>query len=380
MIIKSDTPLSFLPNPLPLNMIITTIEHYTMPCSDYPDFIPTSSIPSITSTMSTTSISFPSSITNTLPIIEPSTQLISPMYSTSSLVEQEILPPMSITTTQSDDLSCSPIGIHSIDIPIYAHCLINDFPDEQTNAYLSSQLLDSHLATTLNGHMDMGSPLYALYKAFLQCHCLATLVSTNTTDAHHALCKQILHSIHEELEGDLFLAIYQLGMPAFADNVEWYCRDLSNASPTFMLNTPTASSSPLSDEDLQAVERSKAHWTSNFRRTPLSPDHPHYDKVCFHCHRLGHIRINCQSYICPTCLCNASDHIQNRCPLHCHFNPTCTTSSSSSSSNRSNSSTGSIHPVPPPLVDRLSSPPPRHTFQGSCCTHTTMAHIHIPSI
>ena len=107
--------------------------------------------------------------------------------------------------------------------------------------------------------MDMGSPLYALYKAFLQCHHLATLVSTNTADAHHTLCKQILCSIHEELEGDLFLAMYQLGMPAFMDDVKWYCRDLSDASPTFISNTPTASSSPLSDEELQAVEWSKAH-------------------------------------------------------------------------------------------------------------------------
>ena len=111
--------------------------------------------------------------------------------------------------------------------------------------------------------MDMRSPLYALYKAFLQCHCLATLISTNTANTHHVLCKQILHSIHEELEGDLFLAMYQLGMPAFTDNVEQYCKDLSDVSPTFAPNTPTASS-PLSDEELQAIEQSEAHWTGNF--------------------------------------------------------------------------------------------------------------------
>ena len=138
----------------------------------------------------------------------------------SPLVEQENLPPVFIATIQSDDLSYSSIGIHSVDVLIYAHRLVNDFPNEQTNTYLSSQLLNSHLATTLDRHMDMGSPLYALYKAFLQCHCLATFISTNTTDAHHALCKQILHSIHEELEGGLFLAMYKLGMPAFADDIE----------------------------------------------------------------------------------------------------------------------------------------------------------------
>ena len=161
---------------------------------------------------------------------------------------------MSITTTQLDNLPCSPVSIHSINVPIYAHHLINNFPDEQTNAYLSSQFLNSCLATTLDRHMDMGSSLYALYKAFLQCHHLSTPISTNTADAHHALCKQILHSIHKELEGDLLLAMYQLEMPAFADDVERYCKDLSDASSTLAPNMPTTSSSPLSDEELQAVE------------------------------------------------------------------------------------------------------------------------------
>ena len=176
------------------------------------------------------------------------------MYPTSPLVEQETLPLMSITTTQSDNLPCFPVGIHSVDVPIYVHCLVNDFPDEQTNTYLSSQLLDSCLTTTLDGHMNMGSLPYALYKAFLQCHHLSTLISTNTANTHHTLCKQILCSIHEELEGDLFLAMYQLGMPAFTDDVEWYCKDLSDASSTLAPNTPTASSFPLLDEELQAIE------------------------------------------------------------------------------------------------------------------------------
>ena len=225
----------------------------------------------------------------------------------------------------------------------------------------------------------MGSPLYALYKAFLQCHCLTTLIFTNTTNAHHALCKQILRSIYKELEGDLFLAMYQLGMPTFADDVEHYCRELSDTSPTLAHNTPTASSSPLTDEELQAVEHSEAHWTSNFGRTPLSPDHPCFDKACFHCHHLGHVWINCQFYTYPTCLCNAPDHIQNRCPLCRHYNPTHILSSLSSSSNHSTSSMGSVHMVPPPLTDRLSSPP-RQTFCGSHHTHATTAHIHTPSI
>ena len=350
-----------------------------MPCSDYPDFIPTSSIPSIISNMSTTSILSPSCLTDTLLIVEPSTQPTSLVDPTFPLVEQEVLPPVSITTSQSDNLSHYSGGIHSIDIPIYAHRLVNNFHNEQTNTYLSSQLLDSRLATTLDRHMDMESPLYALYKAFLQCHRLVTLVSTNTANAHHALCKQILCSIHEELEGDLFLAMYQLGMPAFTNDVEQYCKELSDASSTLAPNTSTASSF-LSDEELHAIEHSEAHWTGNFGRTLLSPDHPCFDEAYFHCHCLGHIRINCQFYTCPTCLCNAPNHIQNRCPLHHCYNPTHTLSSLSSSSNHSISSTESIHPVPPLLADRLSSLPPRWTFCRPRHIHTTTACIHTPSI
>ena len=376
--IESDTLLSFLPNSLLSQPQSSTC--YNMPCSDYPDFIPTFSIPSITFTMSTPSISSLSSLTNVLPIIESSTQPASPINPMSPFTEQASFPPISIATIQSDKLLHPSTRILSIDVPIYAHHLVNDFLNEQTNAYLSSQLLDSRLATTLDGHMDMGSLLYVLYKAFFQCHCLTILISTNTTDAHHALCKQILCSIHKELEEDLFLAIYQLGMPAFADNVERYCKELSDTSPTLTPNTPTASSSPLTDEELQAIERSEAHWTGNFGHTPLSPDHPCFDEACFHCHCLGHIWINCQFYICPTCLCNAPDHVQNHCPLCCCYNPTCTLSSLSSSSNHSTSSVGSICLVPPLLADRLSSPPPQQTFHGSCRTHATTACIHTPSI
>ena len=101
--------------------------------------------------------------------------------------------------------------------------------------------------------------------------------------------------------------------------------------------------------------------------------------MCFHCHCLEHIQINCQFCTCPTCLHNASDHIQNHCPLCRLYNLTCTLSFLSSSSNHFTSSMGSICPVPPPLADRLSSPPQR-TFHESRCTCATTAHIHTPSI
>ena len=92
----------------------------------------------------------------------------------SPFTEQEYLPPTSVSTTQSEEFPHSAARILSVDVPVYAHRLVNDFLDKQTNTYLSSQLLDFRLASTLDGHMDMGSSLYALYKAFLQCHRLTT--------------------------------------------------------------------------------------------------------------------------------------------------------------------------------------------------------------
>ena len=147
-----------------------------------------------------------------------------------------------------------------------------------------------------------------------------------------------------------------------------------------MSNTPTTSSTTLSAEELQAVKWSKAYWTGNSGWTPLPTDHPCYEEACFHCHQLGHIRINCQFYTCPTCLYNAPDQIQNHCPLHHQLNPVHTTSSSSSSSNQSNSSARSIHPIPHPLADQLSSSPPHCTFQRSCHNQTIMACIHASTV
>ena len=57
-----------------------------------------------------------------------------------------------------------------------------------------------------------------------------------------------------------------------------------------------------------------------------------------------------------------------------------TASSFFSLSTQSNSSTRSICLIPPPLADRLSSPPSQHTFWGSCHNHTTIVHIHAPTI
>ena len=44
--------------------------------------------------------------------------------------------------------------------------------------------------------------------------------------------------------------MYQLGMLVFADDIEQYCRDLSNASTMHTPNTPTTSFTLPSNEEL----------------------------------------------------------------------------------------------------------------------------------
>ena len=71
-----------------------------------------------------------------------------------------------------------------------------------------------------------------------------SMMSTNTADTHNAYWKQILCFIYKELERNLFLAMYQLGMPGLANEVEQYCKELSNSPTTLAPNTSTTSSTP----------------------------------------------------------------------------------------------------------------------------------------
>ncbi|KAF8834216.1 hypothetical protein BDN67DRAFT_1016728 [Paxillus ammoniavirescens] len=57
-------------------------------------------------------------------------------------------------------------------------------------------------------------------------------------------------------------------------------------------------------------------------RFPPSPSHPQYHSACYQCHRLGHIRINCEWYECPTCRRFSPGHTQYNCPVHHAPSPT----------------------------------------------------------
>ena len=149
-------------------------------------------------------------------------------------------------------------------------------------------------------------------------------------------------------------------MPDFATDVERYVNEMTAA--TNLQTSPSASSSPLMAAIELAIQRAKLGHEVQTTGTlhgipidaPLPHTHPRYHETCFECHHLGHIRANCQWYICPVCKVNRPGHPQHRCPLnHRTSQPSSLSSSLSSSRPR---------PVPPPRSCRM-------VLENSRCSH-----------
>ena len=227
-------------------------------------------------------------------------------------------------------------------------------------------LKDSRLASTLNAHMDVGSPLYSLYKVFLQITHLDALYTLHTSIVQIDLWATVVWNIKDNLEGEILLVLQQLGMPEFLADVEWY---LWQIAPNVIHepSTPFTSSSPLSSEEQRLIETMEQNWHGHDGTIPLTPSHPRYHDACFACQQLGHIQINCRYYQCPGCLEWALNHTQGCCPrLHWSTRQTSTNSSSASHSPPS--------PTPLPIPPRSSR---TQQASGPLCRQTT--HIHCPT-
>ena len=223
------------------------------------------------------------------------------------------------------------------------------------------RLKDSRLASTLDAHMDIGSPLYALYKIFLQVERLETLYAISTSVAQMDLWATLVRSIKDNLEGEILLVLQQLGMPEFIADVERYLWEIApNVVPP---PTPSASSSPLGSEEQCLIETMEANWLGHDGTTPLTPSHPRYHESCFACRRIGHIRIHCRYYQCPTCLEWAPGHTQGRCPANRIHTRQPSNHSSSSSHSPPSPTPLPIHPR-----NRGANPLRRRTAQIHCPT------------
>ena len=316
-------------------------------------------LPSLSNPLPSCSISSPSSLETSSPVIKTITQPSTPhpIIAFTPPLEDD-LPPTSLASTPSEDLHP---GILSVDIPTYAHRL-RDLPTQLDLDLMLDRLKDSRLASTLDAHMDIGSPLYALYKIFLQVECLKTLYTISTSVTQMDLWATLVCSIKDNLEGEILLVLQQLGMPKFVADIERYLWKIApNVVPP---PTPSASSSPLGTEEQLLIETLEANWLGHDGTIPLTPSHPRYHESCFTCRRLGHVWVNCCYYQCPTCLKWAPGHTQGRCPSN--RIRTQQTSNHSSLSSHSPPS-----PTPLPIL-------PRNHGANQLCRRTAQIHCPIP--
>ena len=168
------------------------------------------------------------------------------------------------------------------------------------------------------------------------------------------------------------MAMYQLGMLEFLEDIDRYMLELSHrnspdSSSSFVTALSTratsssnisASSSPLVSDKEHVLQQVESWWTGGNAQVPLPSTHPRYHQACHSCHCLGHYQNQCPVYQCHSCLCWAPGHNPNRCPLRRCPVPHSPSDSSPATSRRSSGSLRrSSVPTPPPR--RSHSPYPR---------------------
>lgn len=197
-----------------------------------------------------------------------------------------------------DHLTNAPTKILSVDVPIHAHHLRDDLPDTPTITQIGVCLTNSQLTTAINFYLNISSPLYNLYLAYLQSARLSMFTARPASLAEEVIRTAIIKSIHQELKDSLLSVLYQLEMSEFLDNLKCYLDQLHSPSPA----TPSISSSPLTTAEEAHLIQIEAHWSGHKGRAILFPDHPCFHDTCHKCHCLGHFKVNCQFYQCCICL------------------------------------------------------------------------------
>ena len=229
------------------------------------------------------------------------------------------------------------------------------------------------MAIPISAHLNMGSPLYALYRTYLSISNISNVVPKMIGHVPSPITTQ-LRALQRTALADLGIAMYQLGMLEFLDDLDHFLRENATAtgtpvplirnfphSPTF---GPSASSSIIDEDECRTLDLAEIQCDRALERLPLPPSHPDYSRACYQCHRLTHLRKDCAVYQCPTCLRWAPGHSQERCPLRQISQPPRTSSSSSSGSSQSR------RPVP--------VPPPRGSRGRGRCTTARMIPYHPP--
>ena len=169
-------------------------------------------------------------------------------------------PPVSLATVATP--------IHSVIIPLYAHMLRDDFSNACDIKKLSKYLCSPAFALSIDSFLDIGSPLYALRHAYPKNSHLH-LMSTNLSPSpQQTLLSRLVREVYLEVKGSLVMAMYQLGMLEFLEDIDRYMlersrRNSPDTSSSFVtaLSTQTtsfpnisASSSPVTSEEEQVLQ------------------------------------------------------------------------------------------------------------------------------
>ena len=278
------------------------------------------------------------------------------------------IPSVSIPSTDHLEHSATinPRPIVSVDVPIYAHRLREGTLREIERDALHSLLYSPHIHRILESHLNDNSPLWSTTRIYIQVQRLCTLLDLASSPSSIGRRCNTLRAIQRTIQEDLFSLFHQFHMPEFIADVERYSAELTAATNPQII--PSASSSPLTAAIELAIQNAELNHEVLTEGTiqgtpvdgPLHSNHPRYAETCFECHHLGHIRVNCQWYVCPICKVNRPGHPQYRCPLN-HRTSRPSSSSSSSSSTRP-------RPIPPPRSHHMhhgNSHPPRRTHRPS---------------
>ena len=112
--------------------------------------------------------------------------------------------------------------------------------------------------------------------------------------------KHITHDIQTHLGAELISIIHQLGMTDFIKDLDQYLKELAStktiaeeAATTSKNSTLSTSSSPLTQEEHDALTYTKIWWTGSNHGIPLTYDYLCYNETYFQCRKLRHIHINC---------------------------------------------------------------------------------------
>ena len=232
--------------------------------------------------------------------------------------------PVSVASVLSQHFPPPPFPILSVDLPLAAHRIRNDELHPTGQRLLIQRLSDPRLTIPISAHLDMDSPLFALYRTFLQVERLTPLQEWRPSSAQGEIVLAHTRIVHRETQAALLVAMHQLGMTEFLEDLDRYTRQLvlaesiiptPFAAPQFSTRSALRQSadslliqlSPVSSPEhipVPAYHNPLTETDLAFRQYDdnvypiLTPANSLYRESCHKCHRRGHFRSDCYG-CCP---------------------------------------------------------------------------------